>query len=140
MTSGHLWAVSGQVLRKFKTRNIKVNRGKKERTFAFCLIEFCVLSIPVLMTAFSFKPRGVYKMGRALHVLAFQIQRVDGVHGPLHFPCCFEHVFSLVLPNSHLLVANNILGSVLSIWQYIHTYFPDTVIVNNLWLRKLKLV
>ena len=86
LTSGHLWAVSGQVLKKCKTRNIKINRGKKEYTFGFCLTEFCVLFILVLMIAFSFNPLGVYKMGHGLYVLAFQIQRVDGVCGPPHFP------------------------------------------------------
>lgn len=38
-----------------------------------------------------------------------------GVCGPLHFPCCFEHVCSLILPNAPLLVAYNVLGTVLCI-------------------------
>lgn len=51
-------------------------------------------------------------MGVTLTCSGISNLKNSGISGPLHFPSCFKHVFSLIFPNAHLLVAYNIVLSI----------------------------
>lgn len=98
-------------------RNEQKDEWGQEGTYVYFLFNLilCVIYDSANDNLFIFFTFGGLENGVWVTCSSISDLKSGGFYGFLHFPNCFEHVFSLILPNVHILVAYRVLGTVLSI-------------------------